>query len=241
MHHLVLIGSRACSAGRSCSTMLACRLPKAACVGSRGPAPLPPLPTLGRTPAGRPAGGARGRARSACGRRTPRCPRSGTGPSGRPFRGAQHQQSVGLQGVVEQGQHVLLDVALQVDQHVAADDQVQVREGRVAQQVVRGEDDQLAHLLAHPVGPPSCVKNRRRRSADTRRRSPRGRARRGRGSGRGCAGRWRRPGPGGALVAARPPPSAAWRWSRLPRPWSSPPTRPAGGISAFFCRRRGRG
>ena len=62
--------------------------------------------------------------------------------------GAAHeQQPVQLQREVEAAQRLGLSGPVEVDQHVAAADQVHPREGRIAQQVVRGEDDAVAQLL----------------------------------------------------------------------------------------------
>ncbi|RIH78425.1 hypothetical protein Mterra_03670 [Calidithermus terrae] len=58
---------------------------------------------------------------------------------------------MGPQGEVEQLQHPLLHVAVEVDEQVAADDEVEAGEGGVAQDVVRREEHQVAHLLPHAV------------------------------------------------------------------------------------------
>ncbi|MNV12963.1 hypothetical protein D3C71_1035900 [compost metagenome] len=67
------------------------------------------------------------------------------------FRTAQEQVAARLEGKVEHLQHVLLYVTIQVDQQVAATDQVQLRKGRVAQDVVDGEQHALAHFLLDAV------------------------------------------------------------------------------------------
>jgi hypothetical protein len=60
---------------------------------------------------------------------------------------SQKQDRARLQREVEQRQHGLLRVRLEVDQEIAARDQVHLGEGRVADQIVRGEHDALAQGL----------------------------------------------------------------------------------------------
>ena len=49
---------------------------------------------------------------------------------------------------MEDRQHALLQLRLQVDEHVAAHDEVHLREGRIGGQIVPREDAELAHRLA---------------------------------------------------------------------------------------------
>ena len=67
------------------------------------------------------------------------------------FGAAEEQAAPRAQGIVKRGKHVLLGRPLQVDQEVAADDQVELGKGRVLQQVMRGKEDQVAHLRPHLV------------------------------------------------------------------------------------------
>ncbi len=60
---------------------------------------------------------------------------------------SQKQVAAGLQREMEQREDGLLRVRLEVDQQVAAGDQIELRERRVANQVVRREDDALADVL----------------------------------------------------------------------------------------------
>ena len=48
-------------------------------------------------------------------------------------------------------QHLVLRFAVEIDQKVAANDQVEPRKRRVAQDIVRGEKDQLAQVFFDPV------------------------------------------------------------------------------------------
>ena len=65
------------------------------------------------------------------------------------FRAAQHEKAAGAQGVVQQGQHALLQADTEIDQQVATDDQVEPREGRIAGHVVAREDAHLADGRVH--------------------------------------------------------------------------------------------
>ena len=67
------------------------------------------------------------------------------------LRGTQHQVAAGIQSVVQHGDDPLLQHWAQVDQQVATAHQIEVREGRVAGEVVSGEDALLADRLAHLV------------------------------------------------------------------------------------------
>ena len=64
---------------------------------------------------------------------------------------AQKQKPFGLEGVVERGQHLALRVLFEINQQVAATDQVHPREGRIAEQILPGEDDHLAQELGGAV------------------------------------------------------------------------------------------
>src|SRR5216117_733924 len=70
----------------------------------------------------------------------------GQGPDG--LRHPEHQEAGVLEGIVEDRQHALLQLRLQVDEHVAAHDEVHLREGRIGGQIVPREDAELAHRLA---------------------------------------------------------------------------------------------
>jgi len=52
---------------------------------------------------------------------------------------------------VERGQHLALRVLFKINQQVAATDQVHPREGRIAEQILPGEDDHLAQELGGAV------------------------------------------------------------------------------------------
>ena len=66
------------------------------------------------------------------------------------FGRAQYQAAIGQQRVMEQVDHVPLNIPLQIDHHVAADDQVEPRKRRVTQQIMRHKDHQLADFVADP-------------------------------------------------------------------------------------------
>ena len=57
------------------------------------------------------------------------------------------QIAAGVQGVVEQTVHVLLDIGLEINQQVAAHDEVETGERRVLDQVVDGKETHLADFL----------------------------------------------------------------------------------------------
>ncbi len=63
----------------------------------------------------------------------------------------QKQDAAGVQAVVKERQELLLQLRGQVDEEVPADQDVELGEGRVHDDVLRGEDHHLADLLAHPV------------------------------------------------------------------------------------------
>jgi hypothetical protein len=60
------------------------------------------------------------------------------------FRRAEEQHTARLERVVEQGDHVALRLALQVDQQVPTRDEIGVRERRVAEDVMLREHDHVA-------------------------------------------------------------------------------------------------
>jgi hypothetical protein len=62
--------------------------------------------------------------------------------------------AAGPEREVEDLQHALLRLAVDVDEQVAAAHEVELREGRVAQHVVRREEHRLAQLLSDTVVPP---------------------------------------------------------------------------------------
>src|SRR5690606_16637841 len=61
------------------------------------------------------------------------------------------EQPLGTQGAVKQLEDVTLSVALEVDEEVPATDQVEAREGRIGQEIMRGEGHPFAHLLPYAV------------------------------------------------------------------------------------------
>ena len=63
------------------------------------------------------------------------------------LRRTQQQHTRFAQGEVQQRQHALLDLGLQVNEHVAAGDDVDARKRRVAQQILGRENDLLANVL----------------------------------------------------------------------------------------------
>ncbi len=63
----------------------------------------------------------------------------------------QKQQSVPLQGVMEERQQPALCRAVQIDEQVAAGDEVEFRERRVLADVLRREDDQFPDFLIEPI------------------------------------------------------------------------------------------
>ena len=64
---------------------------------------------------------------------------------------AEEQQSARTKREVEDRDHPVLQVAVQVDEQVPARQQVDTREWRILDQVVGGEDAHLAQLLRHSV------------------------------------------------------------------------------------------
>lgn len=66
------------------------------------------------------------------------------------LRTAEKQQPARPERKVQHLHHLLLHLAVEVDQQVAAAHEIEVGERRVAQHVVRGEQNLLAQLLAHP-------------------------------------------------------------------------------------------
>ena len=67
------------------------------------------------------------------------------------LRRAQDQEAARPQGIVEGGQQALLVRGFQVDEDVAAGDEVEPREWGIADEVVLGEDAQVAHRLVDLV------------------------------------------------------------------------------------------
>ena len=61
------------------------------------------------------------------------------------------QNAAGQQAVVKQRNQFLLHLGGQINQQVAAAQDVQLGEGRVHDEILRGKDDHLANLFAHPV------------------------------------------------------------------------------------------
>ena len=131
--------------------------------------------------------------------------------------------ALGPQRVVEDLDHLVLHVALQVDEQVAAADQVEPREGRVAEEVVRREDHPLAYLLPDPVSAVLAVEEaaqarRAHVGLDVAGVEPLARPLQRalvqvRGEDLDRAARPR---------GGRPPPSGGSPASRPPRPWRSP-------------------
>src|SRR6266852_197412 len=63
------------------------------------------------------------------------------------LRRAQHQEAVGIEGVMENRHHAVLQAGAEVDQDVAAADQVQFREGWIVGDIVAGEYAGIANVL----------------------------------------------------------------------------------------------
>src|SRR5215213_7465395 len=57
----------------------------------------------------------------------------------------------GFQGVVKGWQHFLLQTRLEIDHHVSATDEIHAREGRIADDILPGEHDQLSQRFDYPV------------------------------------------------------------------------------------------
>ena len=70
---------------------------------------------------------------------------------------AEHQHPVALQREVEQAEHLLLGVGLQIDQQVPARHQIDARERSVLDHVVRREHHALSQLGRHLVARPALV------------------------------------------------------------------------------------
>ena len=68
------------------------------------------------------------------------------------LRCAEEQQSAGPQREMEDRNHPVLEVGVEVDEEVPARQQVDPREGRVLDQIVRREDAHLPQVLDHAVG-----------------------------------------------------------------------------------------
>src|SRR5262249_48494465 len=69
------------------------------------------------------------------------------------FRGTQEQETVCLEGVMENREDPLLQRVIEVDEHVATADQIEVAEGGVGGHVMPREDAQIAHYLVDLVMP----------------------------------------------------------------------------------------
>jgi hypothetical protein len=67
------------------------------------------------------------------------------------LRGAEHQVTARVERIVKSAADLLLQLPIQVDEHVAAGDEIDVRERRVLEQVVRGEQHDVAQLLPDAV------------------------------------------------------------------------------------------
>src|SRR5215471_20715227 len=74
-----------------------------------------------------------------------------TGRIVRSFRGAEKNKAARIEGIMEGAAHLLLQFAIEIDQHVAAGDQIDMRERRILEQIVDGEQDDVAHLLPNAV------------------------------------------------------------------------------------------
>src|SRR5690606_11864802 len=69
----------------------------------------------------------------------------------RRLRRADHEEAARIERVVEGRADLLLQLAVEIDEDVAAGDEVDAREGRVLEDVVEGEEDDVPQLLADPV------------------------------------------------------------------------------------------
>ena len=69
------------------------------------------------------------------------------------LRGAQEEHATGVQGVVEQREQLLLQVAAQVDHEVPAADEIEPGEGRILDHVLLGKDHRVPDALVDPVAP----------------------------------------------------------------------------------------
>src|SRR5438270_1893373 len=63
------------------------------------------------------------------------------------LRGSENQEAPGFQGVVEEQYDLPLQDLVEIDQEVSAAHQIEPREGRVAGEVLAGEDAQIADRL----------------------------------------------------------------------------------------------
>ena len=73
------------------------------------------------------------------------------GVLGQGFRCAEKQITARPQRIMKYRQQLLLQLLVEIDQQIAARDQVDPRERRIADHAVRGEDAQVAHLLAERI------------------------------------------------------------------------------------------
>ena len=83
---------------------------------------------------------------------------------------AQHQQSVGLEPVMEDREDAALEQWLQINEDVPAADEIEVRERRVSHDVVSGEDAEVADPLGDSILPVLLHEEAPRAAPATRRR-----------------------------------------------------------------------
>ncbi len=69
----------------------------------------------------------------------------------RGFRGPEEDIAARIERVVKRAAHLLLQFAIEIDQEITAGDQVDVGKWRVFEQIVDGEQDYIAELLADAV------------------------------------------------------------------------------------------
>jgi hypothetical protein len=67
------------------------------------------------------------------------------------FGGAEEQEAIGVQGIMEDAADLLLKLAIEIDEQVAARDEIEPREWRVLEQAVAGEQEHVPKLLLGPV------------------------------------------------------------------------------------------
>ena len=64
---------------------------------------------------------------------------------------AQKQDSLGIERIVENRQHLLLQRGIKINQHIAAGDQIDMGEGRILKQVLPGKHTGIPDALIDPV------------------------------------------------------------------------------------------
>ena len=74
-----------------------------------------------------------------------------TGRALRAFGRAEEQETVGVQGIMEDAADLLLKLAIEIDEQVAARDEIEPGEWRVLEQAVAGEQDRVPKLSLGPV------------------------------------------------------------------------------------------